>query len=468
MTVAARLGQWPATLALALAAVAVGMLIGRQPALAVAAVGVGAVLALAFLAPVAHLTALVAVTAIVPYGFQNSVVGTGAGLIVSDVLLLTGLARALIAIARQPLPPRRLGVVALLSALLTVAGLQAIRAVDAGTSLSTTGYELRSLLGWGAALIVAPIVVDPAARMRLFKALAGVGIAVGAWGIFQYFGYVPFSEGQAGLRPGVRFTTEGKGQVQGGLFAFPIVVVVGLAILILTRIRPLAARVALIVMVVLNAVALLLTYERTLWLATIVAMGLVALRAGWSQRIKALGLVCAVAVIVVPLISTIAPGALVAARERLLSLGQYRSDSSLRARVVEARAVLAKIEAHPLIGSGLGDEIHWGMPWLEVPPTSQSFAHNDYLWLSWKLGIPATLALVSLLIWAMLARPPPGLDRLSRDLVTGAQAALLASMIISLTFPGLRALAISTTLGVLVGICLLTRGSARRDRDPAP
>ena len=118
--------------------------------------------------------------------------------------------------------------------------------------------------------------------------------------------------------------------------------------------------------------------------------------------------------VLAPVVSTFAPGALSAASERLLSLNQYGSDDSVRYRLQEGRHVIDKIQAHPFVGWGLADEIFYGLPWLQTPPTAESFAHNGYLWLSWKLGIPGALLLFAVIAWAIAARPPPGLDPLAR------------------------------------------------------
>ena len=111
--------------------------------------------------------------------------------------------------------------------------------------------------------------------------MLGVGIAVGIYGLLQYFELLTFfAEGQAGLREGVRFTSEGKGQIQGGLFAFPICVLIGFAVLTSGTVRSRAAQIALLALVGLNAIGLLLTYERTFWVATVLGIGFIAVRAG--------------------------------------------------------------------------------------------------------------------------------------------------------------------------------------------
>ena len=106
-TVAPRLSRLRAP-ALALAAAAlVGALAGADPKLAFALVGGGLLLALPFVAPVAHLVLLLLVTAIVPFDLQNTFAfggGPGSpGLLPSDVLLFGGLARAALVLLDTPL-----------------------------------------------------------------------------------------------------------------------------------------------------------------------------------------------------------------------------------------------------------------------------------------------------------------------------------------------------------------------------
>ena len=87
---------------------------GRSPAadpkLAVALVAGGLLLALPFVAPVAHLVLLLLVTAIVPFDLQNTFAfggGPGSpGVLPSDVLLLGGLARAALVLLDTPLERR--------------------------------------------------------------------------------------------------------------------------------------------------------------------------------------------------------------------------------------------------------------------------------------------------------------------------------------------------------------------------
>jgi len=445
------------------AAAVLGALVAVKPTFALALVAVSGLAALAFLRPVALLTLILFVTVIVPYGLQNDYgFAGGSGMVLSDVLIFLGLLRALMVLVRQPLEPRRTIMMAAVGLMLAVALLQAVRGWRYGADIGQVGYEFRVLLGWATVAIAVPLLDDSASRMRLLKGMLGVGIAVGIYGLMQYFELITFfAEGQAGLREGVRFTSSGKGQIQGGLFAFPVCVLVGFAALTSGAVRSRAGQIALLVLVGLNAIGLLLTYERTFWLATFLGIGFIAVRAGFAQRLRVAVLILGMVLVLAPAISTVAPGSLSAASERLLSLNQYGNDDSVRYRLQEGRHVLDKIQAHPLIGWGLADEVFYGLPWLQTPPTADSFAHNGYLWLAWKLGLPGALLLFATIAWAIVARPPPRADPLYRAVRLGAQASLLLLAVISITFPSFSALNITAACGVLLAICLGMPGPRR-------
>ena len=453
------------------AAAILGALVAVKPAVAIGLVGLAGILLLAFLLPVAHLTLTLVVTMIVPYGIQNQygLVG-GSGLVLSDVLILVALLRALMILARQPFERRRTLAMAGIGLMLAIATLQLARGWAAGSDIGQVGYEFRVLLGWATIAIAMPLIGDRAARERLFKGMLGVGIAVGIYGLLQYFElFTYFAEGQAGLREGVRFTSTGKGQIQGGLFAFPVGVLMGFAVLTSGAVRSRAGQGALLALVGTNTIGLLLTYERTFWVATVLGLGFIAVRAGFAQRLRVAILVVGVVLVVAPVLSTIAPGALSAAAERLLSLNQYGSDDSVRARFQEGRHVIDKVQANPILGNGLGDQIFFGLPWLQKPPAADYFTHNGYLWLAWKLGIPAAIFLLAVVVWAVVARPPPATDRLHRAVQLGAQAALLVMLVVSITFPSFVALNITALCGVLLAICLglpRPRGARAATRGP--
>lgn len=440
-------------------AAGLGVLTAIRPALGVGVGGVAAVTALAFLYPVAHLTLLLLLTAVVPYAVMNAydLGGGAAGLLASDVLLLTGLARAAIVLPWRRLDRLQLVAIALGLLLLALLGLQFLHGLNANRDISSIGAELRVLLGLGATVVIAlPIVMDEAARGRLFRGIVAVGLVLGLWGLAQWILQLPFElTGDFGVREGVDFTSSGRGQLQGGLYGFPVAVVVSFAVLLSGRVASTGARVALIAVLVLNAVCAVLTFERTFWLATLLGMGVLVVRAGGMQRLRALILGPVAAVLVLVALAAVSPNTLTTARERFLSLGQYGNDPSLSYRLRESRFVLQEIAERPVVGSGLAATIYWGRPAEGVPPEPREYSHNGYLWLAWKLGIPAAVLLVvALALAAVRPRVPDG-DPVVAATVAGSQAALLTLLAVSVTFPAFNALSITSVMGFLVAMALL-------------
>ncbi len=452
----ANLGHSLGVTVAALAAIVLGLLVGQRPIVAIALAGVALIFALPFAAPAAHLALLVFVTAVVPFSVQNGVAGGGgtASVLPSDLLLISGLLRAALVVPRQQLDRRRMAMAFLIVVFLLLASLQFVHGLSAGAELSTVGFEYRVLLGFGTFLVAVPVLADERARRRLLGSLLFIGLAVGLWGILQYVVSLSFvTSSDAGVRAGVRFTSTGRGQVQGGLFAFPLVTVIAFAVLVSGKVRGASIRAALLAAVGLNVVAMLLTYERTFWVTTTLGLAFVALKAGRLQRAKAVFVGFGAIVFTLATLATVAPREFTAARERLLSLGQYASDSSVRQRIVESRHVLDQIAAHPIVGSGLGASIWWGRPWESVPPRSNTYAHNGYLWLAWKLGLPAAILLSALLVTAVMRRGPPSGGPLFHAVRNGAQAGLLVLLLAMVTFPSVNSLAITPTIGLLLAIC---------------
>ncbi len=151
-------------------------------------------------------------------------------------------------------------------------------------------------------------------------------------------------------------------------------------------------------------------------------------------------------------LATLAPGELTAARERLLSLSQYANDDSLRFRVTESKHVVNEIRERPVIGSGLGATIFFGRPWDLEPPESKTFAHNGYLWLAWKVGLPGAA-----LLWVVLFSSIGWLQRGDYDdafgaVRNGARGALVTLVLARVTFPSFNQLGITAVMGVLMAI----------------
>jgi O-antigen ligase len=448
--------SWINAAFLALVAVMIGALAARHPSYAVGMAGLAIITLLAFMAPVTHLTILVALTTLVPYSVADSYHlgggGTGGGGIqASDVFLLTGLLRVALLLPRLRLTRRQLTTVALvvLACLFTL--FEAWQGLRAGQPLSEVGAEFRFLAGgFACALIVMVALADRDGPRRVLRALAVLGLGLGVLGVAQWtFGY--------GVRAGVDLTTGGVGQLQGGLFAFPVAITLAVAALACGGLRNWRERALVVAVLAFNAASLLLTFERTFWVATAVSVLIVVLRSGRARRLRALIALVVTVVVGASLLAALSPSTLQTAEQRLLSIGQYQTDNSVRYRDVESGFVLAKIAAKPLLGWGLGDTIYWGQPWEQNgPPLEQSYTHVGYLWLFWHVGIVGGALFLLALLLAAISPGRLAAGELATSIKTGAQASIVALLIINLTFPDFhQGSQICYVMGLLVGYCAL-------------
>jgi hypothetical protein len=449
-----------------------GLLVTKDILVSLGLVGLVLLVALAFVAPVVNLVLIVFATAVIPFSVQNQLSGGARGLILSDVLLLAGLVRVVPGLLSGfRLERRQRTVLLALVVLLVVVTLQFLRGVGNGNDPSIAGAELRTILGFASFVIAFPVLAQKTARDQLFIGLLLTGLALGLWGLAQWILDIGF-EGGFGVREGINFTTSGRGQLQGSMYAFPVAAVVGFAALIAGEVQRYSHRMLIAVVTVLNLACVLLTYERTFWVATAAALGFVTFRSGQKPRSRALLWGPAVVLVMLSAMSTLSPGTLGAARERLLSLGQYSTDGSVRYRVVESRHVLEAIGTHPAVGAGLGAELVWNRPWEGVPTRSYHYTHNGYLWVVWKLGLPAALLLFATLSAAIVWRPPPDAGPRGRSVHHGSQGALLLLMIASITFPSFNTYGITATMGLLLAVCASRSSpsspSARQMTDHSP
>jgi O-Antigen ligase len=444
------------TAALAAMSVLLGLLAARHSNYAVAVAALGVVVLLAFLMPVAHATVLIALTTIVPYSVADTYhlggSGTGGGGIqISDVFLLTGLLRAGMLLPHLRLTRRQLTIVALvvLSCLWTL--FEGYRGLRAGQGLPEVGAEFRALGGGFAfALIAIALLADRGAHRRMLRALILLGLGLGVFGIAQWiFGY--------GVRAGVDLTTSGTGQLQGGLYAFPVVVVIAAAVLASGTLKSWRQRGPVVAVLVLNAVSLLLTFERTFWVAAVLAVLFVVARAGRRRRARALLTLVIATAVGVSALAAISPTTLVTAEQRLTSIGQFTTDNSVRYRNVESAFVLAKIRAKPLAGWGLGDTIFWAQPWEHNgPPIEQSYTHVGYLWMLWREGFLGSALLLALLALSAIWPGRLRLGGAATAVKSGCQGAVVALAIANFTFPAFQqGSQITYVMGFLIAYCAL-------------
>lgn len=449
-----------------LAAAAFGALLPEQPLQAIALI---VIMPLAVGAPVASLGVLLFMTMIVPFDTQNGLAFIGGdnvpGLLLIDVLLIAGLGRVALLVFMGELRLRRPLLLGIVVGLILAAAL--VEGIARGADVSEAGHEARRLaLGVGAFVLAWPLLQEETSRRRLYGMLLALGLALGVWGLTQWLFDIQFaSAGDVGVRPGVDLTSGGRGQLQGGLYAFPVAVVLSFAALVSGRVRSLELRWLLGAILVVNAVSLLLTFERSFWVATVIACGVAAVRSGPQARRA--GVRWAAVGAVVLLVSMTALGQIRTAGERLLSVGKYSTDNSFTYRKAETENVLREVADKPLTGSGFGATITWGEKGLFATQTTP-FSHNGYFWLAWKVGVPAALFIVALIAWAALRRRPPPADEWLAILRTGSQAALLALLLIAVTFPPFNSFGITAVMGLLVAVSLQPAQARGSTRDPTP
>jgi O-antigen/teichoic acid export membrane protein len=439
---------------LAIAALAGGAVAASDPRVAALLVAAGVAWLLAVRAPVAHLLALVALTAIVPQAVQARV-GSGssidaAGILPSDLLLLTGLARALLVLPRQPLRRLTSVAVALTTAFLLVGAFQLLHAMALGRPISGAGGEFRALLGFGALFVALPILADPRQRRRLFGGLAWLGLGLGVWGVLQFALRLRFTDVDFPLDP-ASFQTAGR---VVGLFAFPVAATIALAVLTGGQAGGRGVRALLAAVVITNVAAVVLTFERTFLLVTLLGFGLVFLRGTWRQRTRLVvwapaSLACTAIALVL-----LAPATVPAYKQRLATLTNLAADPAVQYRAAESRMVAREISARPLGGSALGATILIGRPGTNTAPVPRRHAENGFLWLAWKAGIPGALVMCALLALAVAAPRVRGEERSAIVLRCGCQAGLAAVVVASLSFPSFNQIGITAVMGVLVAACL--------------
>lgn len=439
------------TAAVCAVALAFGVAVPIAPLTAVLTL---AIVPIALLAPFASLSLLIAVTVLVPVEIQAGFKVIGGrdqpGLLVVDAVMILSLIRlAWLAVRRKLTIDAK--ILAGVAVALVFAAALAV-GIAFGADVSEAGHEARRMvLGVGTFLIAWPLLQDRRNRQRLGWLLLAVGVALGLWGLFQWIFSVGFTWSDIGVRPGVDQTSTGRGQLKGGMAAYPVAVILAWSVLVSGRVQRAAEKRLLVLVILLNGVCLLLGYERTMWATTAGACLLLALAAGPAARRTAVRS-AVVALTVTVVLAVAASNEARAAIERLMSLARYSSDDSYIYRMIESRNVIGLIAARPFTGSGFGATITWGAKG-EFGTVTTPYVHNGYLWLAWKIGIPAAVFFMLLLCGALFRKSPAGETDYWRAMRRGSRAALLALLLINAMFAAFSMLGVTAVMGLLVAIC---------------
>jgi O-antigen ligase len=148
-------------------------------------------------------------------------------------------------------------------------------------------------------------------------------------------------------------------------------------------------------------------------------------------------------------------------------------DPNVQWRLIENRAVLAQVRAHPLTGNGLGQEYLFDFSAYGVKPYYKSYIHNNYLWLAQRMGAVG----VCLFVWVVLAFlfPRERLNELREradpwqwGLIVGARALIVADLVVSVTSPQFVSSSNIVPLAVVLAMAEAARVQALRQGEQEP
>lgn len=463
---------WGLALASALA-LAAAWLATTRPALAVLAPAAILVAVLIYRRPESGALAILVLVILLPRSilFDRGIPFGGGSLKVTDVLLALTLGSWLMqtVVARRPLRlPASGAVTLLLLTFICIALIGVATARSRGTPQKIALLELRPLLSY---LLVFPL-VDRARTIR---------------GTERFLHFVLVALAAAS---GIAIWRYTQGQGTGASYADNAIRVIGWSVfsllglvwslVLLPYAQSRRARVFLAGLAALSLGGEFVSFQRTTWVATIVALALAVLivRAGrrrklvgWMSTLLIGGLLLVLAVNTLSARRVESPVSATVARFH--SILAYRNDVSAGRRINEWNEASKVIEANPLGGIGLGGTITFIDP--EYSPesnsygfsTTQNYIHNSYIWLALKLGIPGLVTF--LLLVAVVARNAGRAYRARADprltpLLLGALLSLAVFVVESVGGPAFND---DNTTPVVAAVIALLVAAPRLARDPA-
>jgi O-antigen ligase len=303
--------------------------------------------------------------------------------------------------------------------------------------------ELRPLLGL---LLVFPL-LSAVRDVRSVELGLWIILAASCIAAFEILLYYLQGKGEGAVY------TEGALRVTGLTFLYPLLATVWALVLVAF---PASTRTRLLLFAIaaLSAGSLLVTFQRSAWLAALAAVpiSLVLMRSGGRGRAaaRALPVVAAAALLFVTFNTFSVAGTedpLQATADRFASIGQLEADLSSQHRVNEWTEAIDRIRAAPLTGIGLGGDITFWSPLYQESTgrvggfITTAYIHNSYIWLALKTGMLGALLFVLLVgILAAIAFRESKRERDPRRqrLLVGALTTLGAMILLAVTGPHLH------------------------------
>lgn len=234
-----------------------------------------------------------------------------------------------------------------------------------------------------------------------------------------------------------------------------------------------------VITLVLTAAALVITFYRSAVLGLAAALAFMLLAASKHIRRRALKAGLAGAIVILfclPAAIQFFPRALVTIQafgSRILSIGEYKEDTSAQHRFNEWAASVDLIRRHPVLGNGLGTRIRFFSPmYLEGMSkmgywSEDFYTHNSYVWITTKMGGVGLALFLGLLLyvlhsgWALIKQHSP--DVLTRALALGLTSCWVALIVISFFGPMHNTPNTAPFVGISAGcLFVLARAESRQ------
>lgn len=440
-----------------------------NPSLLDLALVVGGIVALSVTAarPALGLLLLVSVTLLLTRTalFEHGAPGLGGKVKVTDVLIaiivIAWVVRRELGFTTRTFPARPIGGLMALFFLTVLAAMWTAHL--RGTATDLTLQELRPLLVY---LLVFPVFAEIRNGRDLQRGLwvvAGVGAIASLTNVVQWVG-------AAGPESGGDDLT----RVLDDAFLGPMV-----AIIAVTAMYPFAAtkgqRIALGMIAVVAIAGIGVTFQRTAWVASMLAVLLVVgLLSPRHRRRLTRGVALGAIVVVLGaaylgsgVLGGGAPDPVEQVTARIQSIAAFEQDTSAQHRFAEWHEAMRQIRAHPVSGIGLGSGIAFYSPLFRVRTDqihgrfNTSYIHSSYVWFPLKLGIfgaAAFFALFGVIAIRGLRTCRVVTDPSVRPAVLTALGCLLALAFLSIGGPHLNFDRSTTCAALAMGVLL---GAAR-------
>ena len=284
----------------------------------------------------------------------------------------------------------------------------------------------------------------------------------------------------AGFLIGVYYAALGQGQqigfVEAGVSRFPApneVFIMGVSLLAAFvvmwppgRRRPWF----LWALLVLSLVGMILALVRGYWIGLVAGMAFLLLVSGAQQRLRLIGGGLLLLWVVLGSVALMSPTLFDSVVTRAVAVGAYANDTSVQYRLIENRAVMRQIEAHPALGNGFGTSYLFDFSRYGVAPFQKVYIHNNYLWFTQRMGLIG----LGLFVWMMVAflvswRGLRGYfaegDPYLVGLVVGSRVMIVSLLVVSISSPQFNVKGQVAVIAAIMGMAEVAGWLLRQDAE---